>query len=170
MGAPRKRRRGAWQDRVRRPEPKPFGRADVAAVAALEREVFGDPWSRRSFEEILGLEHLQGFVVGDGRGGLAGYAFCSSVADEGEILNLAVAPALRRQGLGRVLLDACLGWMTDRGARKVFLEVRRSNEAAIAMYEGQGFETVGVRRGYYRKPTEDAVTMALATTVGSARK
>lgn len=139
-------------------------------VAALEKAVFGDPWSKRSFEELLQLEHIQGFVLGDGSGGLAGYAFCSCVTEEGEILNLAVAPGLRRRGAGRELLDACLGWLADRGALKVFLEVRRSNEAAIAMYGRQGFASIGVRRGYYRKPTEDAVTMALVLVPGSARK
>jgi len=123
--------------------------------------VFGDPWSRRAFEEILGLEHVQGFVVEGARGDVAGYAFGSAVADEAEILNLAVAPAHRRRGLGRVLLDACLGWMAARGAARVYLEVRRSNGAALAMYGAAGFETLGVRPDYYRKPTEDAVTMAL---------
>ena len=149
---------------------RPFTAGDVDRVAALERAIFGDPWSKRSFQELLDLEHIQGFVLGDGRGDLAGYAFCSCVSEEGEILNLAVAPELRRKGLGRVLLDACLRWMADRGAQRVFLEVRRSNGAAIAMYEGQGFESIGVRRGYYRKPTEDAVTMVLELAPRSARK
>jgi ribosomal-protein-alanine N-acetyltransferase len=147
---------------VRRPAPRPFGPADVEAVTALERAVFGDPWPRRAFEEILELEHVRGFVVEDGHGDLAGYAFCSAAADEGEILNLAVAPAQRRRGMGRALLDACLAWMGGRGAATVYLEVRPSNGAAIAMYGEAGFERRGVRREYYRKPTEDAVTMALA--------
>ncbi len=152
------------------PAPRPLAAADVAAVAALERQVFGDPWSRRSFEELLGLEHIRGFVLGDERGGLAGYAVCSCIADEGEVLNVAVAPTLRRRGLGKVLLEACLDWLAERGARVAYLEVRRSTAAAIAMYTRRGFETVGVRRGYYRKPTEDAVTMALSLAAGPARK
>ena len=139
-------------------------------MAGLERAVFGDPWSRRAFEELLDLDHIQGFVVGDGQGGIAGYAFCSCVADEGEILNLAVAPTLRRGGIGRELLEACLDWLSERGAAKAFLEVRRSNDGAIAMYARRGFQTVGLRRGYYRKPTEDAVTMALDLAPRSARK
>jgi ribosomal-protein-alanine N-acetyltransferase len=151
-------------------EPRPFEPGDVAAVAALERAVFGDPWSRRSFEELLDLEHIQGFVVGNGRVRIAGYAFCSSATDEGEILNLAVAPSSRRRGLGRVLLDACLAWLAGRGARKVFLEVRRSNAEALAMYGSVGFGTTGIRRDYYRKPTEDAVTMVLDLAPGAATK
>ncbi len=139
-------------------------------MAALERSVFGDPWSRRTFEELLDLDHIRGFVVGDEAGELAGYAFCSCVADEGEILNVAVAPWLRRHGNGRKLLEACLAWLAERGAATAYLEVRRSNEAAIRMYERRGFRTVGVRRGYYRKPTEDAVTMAVALAPRSAMK
>jgi len=140
---------------------RPFGAADVEAVAALERAIFGDPWSKRSFLEILGLDHVRGFVLQDKGGALLGYAFCSAVADEGEILNMAVAPEHRRRGLGKRLLAACLAWLAERGTAKVYLEVRRSNEAAIAMYTGEGFGTLGVRPNYYRKPTEDAVTMAL---------
>lgn len=152
------------------PVPRPFEGRDVAAVASLERAVFGDPWSRRSFEELLDLDHIGGFVAVDPPGRLAGYAFCSAAGGEGEILNLAVAPAHRRQGVGRLLLEACLDWLVARDAARVYLEVRRSNGAAIAMYGARGFETTGVRRGYYRKPTEDAVTMALDLVPGTARK
>jgi ribosomal-protein-alanine N-acetyltransferase len=155
---------------VPRPTPRPFGPGDVEAVTALERAIFGDPWSRRAFEEILGLEHVRGFVVHGAQGELAGYAFCSAVADEGEILNVAVAPAHRRRGVGRALLDTCLAWMGECGAAKVYLEVRRSNGGAIAMYGEAGFETLGVRRDYYRKPTEDAVTMALVLAERPAGK
>jgi ribosomal-protein-alanine N-acetyltransferase len=68
------------------------------------------------------------------------------------------------------LLAAVLRWLGERGAVKVFLEVRRSNEAAIAMYEAAGFATLGVRPNYYRRPTEDAVTMVLEGASGNARK
>lgn len=147
-----------------------FAAGDVERVAAMERAVFGDPWSRRSFEEILGLDYLQGFVLDGKAGELTGYAFCSAVADEGEILNLAVAPEHRREGLGKRLLAACLKWLAERGAAKVYLEVRRSNEAAIAMYLAAGFGTLGVRPNYYRMPTEDAVLMGLDLAAEGARK
>jgi ribosomal-protein-alanine N-acetyltransferase len=135
-------------------EPRPLEARDLDAVAALEREIFGDPWSRRSFEEMLALRHV--------RGRFAGYAVCSAAGDEGEILNLAVAPRQRRRGLGKVLLGACLAWLRTEGVSTVHLEVRRSNVAAIAMYVAAGFEPVGLRPKYYRRPTEDAVTMTLA--------
>jgi len=142
---------------------------DLDAVAALERAVFTDPWSRRSFEEILALGHVRGLVL-DAAGSLAGYAICSAVAGEGEVLNLAVAPAARRRGVGRALLDAALGWLAAEGVLTTFLEVRRSNEAAIELYRAAGFATLGVRPNYYRRPTEDAVTMALDMALKDARK
>jgi ribosomal-protein-alanine N-acetyltransferase len=153
-----------------RREARPFGAGDVDAVTALERAVFGDPWSKRSFQEILALDHVRGFVLADKEEVLLGYAFCSAVADEGEILNMAVAPEHRRHGLGKRLLAACLAWLREQGAAKVYLEVRRSNEAAIAMYVEAGFGTLGVRPNYYRKPTEDAVTMALDLASGTPQK
>jgi len=149
---------------------RPLTAADLEAVAAIERAVFTDPWSQQSFGDLLGLDHVRGFVVEGGQGVIVGYAVCSQVADEGEILNLATAPGARREGIGRALLAAVLRWLGERGAVKVFLEVRRSNEAAIAMYEAAGFATLGVRPNYYRRPTEDAVTMVLAVASGSARK
>jgi ribosomal-protein-alanine N-acetyltransferase len=149
---------------------RPLTAADLDAVASIEREVFTDPWSRRAFSDLLGLDHLRSFVVEGGKGVIVGYAVCSQVADEGEILNLATAPGARRKGIGPALLAAVLQWLGEHGAVRVFLEVRRSNEAAIAMYEAAGFATLGVRPNYYRRPTEDAVTMVLEGTTGNARK
>ena len=149
---------------------RPLEARDLDAVAAIERAVFSDPWSRRSFVELLDLDSVRGFVADDGRGGVAGYAVCSLAADEAEILNLATAPELRRQGVGRILLGAVLDWLAGRGAARVYLEVRRSNVAAIQLYAGAGFGTLGARRDYYRKPTEDAVTMGLDLGSRSAEK
>lgn len=137
-------------------------------MAAIEREVFTDPWSRRSFEEILDLRHVRGLVIEDDAGTLAGYAVYSAVAGEGEILNLAVATGARRRGAGQALLSAALDRLAAEGAATVFLEVRRSNQAAIKMYEAAGFAALGVRPDYYRRPTEDALTMALDTALRSA--
>jgi ribosomal-protein-alanine N-acetyltransferase len=81
------------------------------------------------------------------------------VADEGEILTIAIDPTCRRQGLGRLLLQSALNQMSAGGARTVWLEVRTSNVAARMMYLGSGFVAAGVRRGYYRRPTEDALIL-----------
>ena len=147
-----------------------IGDGDLRAVAALEAAVFGDPWPESAFRDLLSLGHIHGIVAEDVEGHLAGYAVCSSAADEGEILNLAVAEEARSAGNGAALLDASLTWLAGRGAAKAYLEVRRSNAAAIKMYHRAGFATVSVRKDYYRTPAEDAVVMTLDLGAGSARK
>jgi ribosomal-protein-alanine N-acetyltransferase len=149
---------------------RPLTAADLDSVAAIERAAFSDPWSRRAFGDLLGLDHVRCFVVEQGGDAVVGFAVCSQAADEGEILNLATAPVARRRGVGRALLSAVLQWLGERGAVKVFLEVRRSNEAAIAMYAAAGFTKLGVRPDYYRRPTEDALTMVLDSASQDARK
>jgi ribosomal-protein-alanine N-acetyltransferase len=152
------------------PAPRPLAADDVAAVADLERRVFKDPWSARSFAQMLALPTVRGFAVDDERGRLIGYGLCSMVEDEGEILNLAVEPDLRRRGTGARLVDEMLGWLRSGGTARVFLEVRASNAAAIAVYERAGFRPLGTRRGYYQEPREDALTMALDWGARGAEK
>jgi len=138
-------------------------------VVAIERVAFTDPWSRRAFQELLAQPHVRARVV-EGPDGVAGYALASVVADEGEILNLAVAPAARGRGLGHILLEALLDMFRREGAAKVFLEVRESNEAALHLYRSAGFRSRATRRGYYRNPTENAITMVLDMTPSDATK
>jgi ribosomal-protein-alanine N-acetyltransferase len=136
---------------------RPASQADVAAIAAMERAVFSDPWSAESIRETVGMAWIFTAVAEGTDGAIVGYVFCREVAGESEILNIAVDPAGRRAGVGRVLLDAALTWAEGRGARETFLEVRASNAAAIALYERTGFRAVGRRPGYYQHPAEDAV-------------
>jgi len=82
-------------------------------------------------------------------------------ADEGEILNLAVAPDGRRRGLGRELVRATIDALTEREVRQVYLEVRESNAPARALYATFGFKEVGRRQQYYRRPVEDAIVLRL---------
>jgi ribosomal-protein-alanine N-acetyltransferase len=95
-------------------------------------------------------------------GQLSGYLVARAIDQEGEILNLAVAPERRRNGLGGKLLEAGLDALKTRGVADVFLEVRASNEAAIAMYLAHGFRPMGRRQEYYRKPVEDAMVLRRA--------
>jgi ribosomal-protein-alanine N-acetyltransferase len=149
---------------------RPLGEADLDRVAAIERAAFTDPWPRRSFEELLAQPHVRAVAVEDEEGRLTGYALFSLVAGEGEILNLAVDPAVRRRGLGRGLLAAVLDAMRAAGTTAVFLEVRQSNDAAQRLYAGVGFRSVALRRAYYRNPTEHAVTMTLQLEPKAAGK
>ena len=89
-------------------------------------------------------------------GVFAGHVGMLCVLDEGQICNLAVAPAFRRMGVGSALLDALKTEAARRGLAVLMLEVRASNTAAQALYEKSGFERVGVRRGFYANPREDA--------------
>lgn len=90
---------------------------------------------------------------------LTGYLILRSTAGEGEILNLAVAPDFRRRRVAITLLGHGFESLLQHGVRHVFLEVRRSNNAALALYRHLGFALAGVRRGYYRKPLEDAMVL-----------
>jgi len=92
---------------------------------------------------------------------VVGYAIARWAADSGEILNLAVAPGHRRTGTATGLLDALLDGLAREGVRDVYLEVRESNQAARALYQGRGFGVAGMRRAYYRYPNEDALVLRL---------
>ena len=136
---------------------------DVPAIVAIERISFGDPWSEATFRDLLRLRHAIFLVATESRGGsVCGYVIAAVVAGEAEVLNLAVAPQSRGRGLGGRLLDAGLGIVGERGAREVFLEVRESNSAALALYTSRGFATLTRRTKYYRNPVEDALVLRRA--------
>ena len=126
---------------------------------AIEQDVFADPWSTQDFRDCV--SYAQFLVADDGGGKIAGYVVALDAADEGEILNLAVAEAGRRRGLGRALVEAILGALRDRGVQQIYLEVRESNAPARALYAAFGFKEVGRRRAYYRRPVEDAMVLRL---------
>jgi len=133
---------------------------DIPAVAALEREIFTDAWSVESFRnEVMDRRTSWPVVLEDEDGRLAAYLVAWLVADEVHLGNIAVAPAYRRRGLARRLLAALERKGCERGARLVTLEVRRSNEAARALYEDLGYRTVQIRRAYYVDDKEDALVM-----------
>lgn len=101
-------------------------------------------------------------------GVVVGYLVARHMADEGEILNVAVAPTDRRRGVGRALVRAGLRRLTALGARQVYLEVRESNLAARELYRSFGFVEVARRANYYRRPVEDAILLRAAIPAGEA--
>jgi ribosomal-protein-alanine N-acetyltransferase len=152
---------------------------DLAAVQAIEAVSFSDPWTVDAFASALELRHMRFLVAeeregeegggGTGRGSpgagesvLLGYVVALVVADEGEIADLAVAPAARRRGIGGRLLDRVALEAEQTGIRALYLEVRESNASARALYESRGFTVVGRRRGYYQNPREDALLLRRA--------
>jgi ribosomal-protein-alanine N-acetyltransferase len=151
-------------------KPRPLVLADLDRVAEIERATFPDPWSRRSFAETIEREQVRSLAIDDAEGRLVGYAMSVRAGDEGEILNIAVDERARGQGAGRAMLNDLLEDLRQSGVRQVFLEVRRSNQAAIGLYRGAGFRPLGVRPGYYGRPREDALTMVLELASQTARK
>lgn len=123
----------------------------IAAIA--EESPQAASWSASSYEDY------PGWVAEEG-GKLAGFVIVRAMTDEMEILNLAVVPARRRNGIGAQLLGAALHLGRRSGVRRVFLEVRESNLEARRFYERAGFAVVGRRSGFYRAPEEAALLMA----------
>jgi ribosomal-protein-alanine N-acetyltransferase len=143
-----------WRIRPARP-------ADGERLVPLERLCFTDPWSALAFDELLRFP-LTVALVAEQQNEILGYLIARVVAEEAEILNLAVVPERRRTGLGADLLEAGLTALQESGATRVWLEVRESNAAAQALYRRRGFEAVGRRTRYYKRPVEDALVLSLA--------
>lgn len=131
---------------------------DLDAVAAIERESFSDPWLRQSFETLIGVPAVV-FLVLEVEHAVVGYVVVWTAVDEAELANVAVAKRERGRRFGAALLDAALARAAARGARMMFLEVREGNARARALYASRGFDAVGRRRSYYRRPTEDAIVL-----------
>lgn len=137
----------------------PMEARHIAAIAAIERACFSEPWSEQALREEL-QNPAACFLVAEDEGGAAlGYIGCQTVLDEGYIANVATAPANRRQGVARALVRALAAEAAARGLSFLTLEVRASNAPAIALYRGEGFAPAGARRGFYRDPPEDALLM-----------
>ena len=132
---------------------------DVDAVVGIEAEAFSAPWKSETFMGLIGRDTVELLVMTHDVDGVIGYAVLWCIVDQGELANLAVAPAHRGAGLGSLLLRHVLQAARDRGIEKLFLEVRTSNAAALALYSGFGFVEVGQRKGYYESPKEDARVM-----------
>ena len=132
-------------------------REHLAEVAALERLCFSEPWSETALELLL-TETAVGFVCLDGTRVLA-YGGMLWAPDEGQITNVVVHPDARRRGCAKAILAAFDTLAREHHAEQIALEVRASNQAAIALYEGDGYKTVGKRKNFYRAPREDALIM-----------
>ena len=129
--------------------------AHVAQVAELERICFSDPWSEKSVASELNNPLSLWLVATDGET-VAGYVGSQSVAGEADMMNVAVHPDYRRQGIARLLVERLVTALKEMGVHSLTLEVRASNAPAIRLYEGLGFSQVGLRPNYYRNPKEDA--------------
>ncbi|MCD8321848.1 MAG: ribosomal protein S18-alanine N-acetyltransferase [Oscillospiraceae bacterium] len=128
----------------------------IGQIAALEALCFEAPWPPDMISRLR-----ERFIVAAEGDAVLGYAALSTVLDEASLDKIAVAPASRRQGIGKALLDAVIARCRAQGMATLTLEVRASNQAAIALYENARFAPVGRRNNYYEKPREDAMIMTL---------
>lgn len=129
--------------------------AHVASIAEIEKLCFNDPWSEKSIASELGNRLSLWLVVLDGERVVA-YVGSQSVLGETDMMNIAVHPDYRRQGIAEALVTSLVAALKEKGNHSLMLEVRASNAPAKALYEKLGFQQVGVRKNYYRNPREDA--------------
>ena len=139
--------------RIRKMEQK-----DLDAVTRIEAESFSMPWSRNAFADTLALPYYRYFVAEED-GEVLGYCGFLFAAAEGEIPNVCVASTARRRGVGTCLMEALCEEAKQCGVADLFLEVRQSNTAAKNLYQSFGFENIGIRKGFYEFPKEDAILM-----------
>ncbi len=128
-------------------------------VTRLEQVCFSQPWTRAQLREELDNALARVFVAVDDTGSVLGYGGLHYVLDEADVTNIAVFPTARRQGVARMILNAMDAFCAANGMAFLTLEVRASNEAAIALYCGAGFQQVGLRKRFYSRPTEDALLL-----------
>lgn len=130
----------------------------VSAVAQLERVCFSAPWSENSIRAELS-NPLSLWLVAYVDAEFAGYIGSQSVCQESDMMNVAVSPQFRRMGIGEALVSALARELKTAGNEKLTLEVRASNENAIALYQKLSFVQIGRRPNYYRNPKEDALIL-----------
>jgi ribosomal-protein-alanine N-acetyltransferase len=135
---------------------------DVPAVGAVERASYQFPWSEGIFRDCLRVGYLCRVAECDGE--IVAYGIVAMGAGEAHILNLCVGSKLRSRGIGRQMLMLLIERASQAGMQDVFLEVRPSNQHAIALYQSIGFKEVGRRRGYYQAADgrEDALVLKLS--------
>ena len=136
-------------------------RDDLSVVVGIENEAYPFPWTEGIFRDCLRVGYC--CVVLDVAGESQGYGVMSIASAEAHLLNICIRPSRQRRGLGGDLLKWLLQRAREGSAQEVFLEVRRSNVGALAMYKQAGFNQIGLRRNYYRADNgrEDAVVLSL---------
>jgi len=136
---------------------------DIPRILEIEQEAISPPWTHGAFlSELYNKDSYFSLAVDPGSR-IIGFVVLRKIADESELLKIAVDKAHRRQGVADSLLSAALDWARARGSGSIFLEVRESNAAAIGLYKKHGFFSAGVRRNYYTEPVENAIIMKRKT-------
>ena len=132
---------------------------DLEEVIEVEHQCFTTPWSRYSFICELSNNQFSHYILARHLGKVIGYAGMWIIIDEAHVTNVGVLPEYRGEGVGELLMRSLMVLAKHQGAKKMTLEVRKSNYVAQNLYSKLGFEPVGIRRGYYLDNKEDAVIM-----------
>jgi len=138
---------------------RPANENDIKTLTEIDAICFSAPWSEKSFTDEIMNNNVAMYFVVEVDGKVVGYAGLWVILEEGHITNVAVHPDFRGKGLAKKLLTELLAAAEEAGANLFTLEVRASNESAIALYESFNFKSVGVRKKYYEDNDEDAVIM-----------
>jgi len=150
-------------DRVDLMRFRKMTKADLPAVMNIERSGYIFPWAEGLFHDCLKAAHYDCWVCEDSEEKMTAFCIVSTMVGEATVLNLCIAADERKQGLGRKFMQHVIEKARERKAESVFLEVRPSNPAAIALYDSMGFNEIGTRPGYYKTESgekEDAIMMA----------
>ncbi|MBI5436633.1 MAG: ribosomal protein S18-alanine N-acetyltransferase [Nitrosomonadales bacterium] len=133
--------------------------ADIDAVMRIEQHVHAHPWTRGNFTDALKSDSV--CRVYEAEGTMLGYVILMPAVDEAQLLNISIAAAHQRKGLGRKLMGEIMEIARGMNMRRILLEVRPSNVAALGLYRDAGFSQIGLRRGYYPADNEreDAIVM-----------
>ena len=144
------------------PTLRPARSSDLPEILRIERASFGVPWTDRAFRAVMARPDASLLVAAEA-GRVVGYAALWREGADAELGDLAVAEDRRRSGLGTILVEAAAAEARERGADRIFLQVRESNGAARALYRSAGFRRIGRKRDYYRSPREDALVLIRET-------
>ena len=132
-------------------EPNEFGFA-----ASTEEELFSDPWKENAIADFFCSPYQKGLLLWCDSAPAA-YVLYSKIASEAEILRIGTKKEFQKRGFAKMLLNALCEMLEKTNCEAVFLEVRKQNAPAIALYETMGFELIGTRRAYYKNPIDDAL-------------
>lgn len=132
--------------------------ADIKQVTDLEKEVFQHPWTEEDFKKAI-TEHGAIYIIAEDQGEILGMCGVRNLLGDGEITNVAVKVSYRQKQVATKLMDFLMEEGYQSGIQAYTLEVRKSNTAAMRLYEKLGFETEGIRPGFYETPKEDACIM-----------
>ena len=138
-------------------EVRPLTGEDAALMAALHERSFDRPWKAWEIRRVMAGSTVYAFGAWDVQGEFVGFVVARMLADDAEILTLAVGESARQRGVGRRLTRASADEALARGAERLVLEVAIDNHAAMLLYAGLGFDKVGYRKGYYARPGAERV-------------